>query len=137
MDVIEGGCNCGAVRYRLDAKPLAVIACHCSNCRRQSGSAFSVNLVTKAKALVIEGELGIYEDKDTQSGVPLRREFCVRCGSQIRSVPTNGTSLIVIKAGSVDDAGLFAPMMHIWTDSKLSWVEIPKGMPSFPKGPPG
>ena len=54
---IEGGCNCGAVRYRLTGKPMVVAVCHCSNCRRQSGSAFSVNVVLRDDAIGIVGEV--------------------------------------------------------------------------------
>ena len=130
-----GGCGCGAIRYALSAPPLVVAACHCTRCRRQSGAAFSVNLIVRASALSVHGELASWEDHDTESGAPLSRDHCGRCGSPIRSVPTGAPKLIALKAGSLDDAAAFAPSIHIWTQSKLPWVTIPDDIPSFARGP--
>ena len=133
---LTGGCNCGAIRYEIGAPPLAVIACHCTQCRRQSGAAYSVNLVVRAATMMVQGTLDAWQDRDTESGAPLAREHCGTCGSPIRSVPSATPKFLALKAGTLDDPGSFAPTMHIWTSSKLSWVTIPKGMPTFEKGPP-
>ena len=133
--LLKGGCNCGAVRYEISGKPLAVAACHCTNCRRQSGSAFSVNLVIRASAMSVQGELAAYQDRGEDSGAPLAREFCAACGSPIRSVPSASPKMIAVKAGTLDAPGEHAPQMHIWTRSALPWVEIPKDLPRFEKGP--
>lgn len=135
-DLLTGGCNCGAIRYTVSGPPLAVIACHCTRCRRQSGAAFSVNLIVRASTVAIEGSPDAWEDTDTQSGAPLAREHCGHCGSPIRSVPSAAPKLVALKAGSLDSPEPFAPMMHIWTRSKLPWVDIPEGLPSFEQGPP-
>lgn len=135
QDSFSGGCNCGAVRYRIDGKPFAVAACHCVNCRRQSGAAFSVNLVVRADAMQVEGELGTYVDSDTESGQPVERQFCAGCGSPIRSVPRASPNIVAVKAGTLDAPQAFAPAMHIWTSSALPWVTIPSDLPRFDKGP--
>ena len=126
-----GRCNCGAVTWRIDGAPLAVAACHCTNCRAQSGAAFSVNIVAAAPAVAIEGPIKAYEDKATTSGKPVLREFCADCGSPIRSVITANPAIVAIKAGTADNAGAFTPTIHVWTVSKLPWVEIPADVPSF------
>jgi len=131
MAMIEGGCNCGAVRYRIEGEPLAIAACHCTRCRRQSGSAYSVNLVVKASAMEIDGTLTAYDDPETSSGAPVRREFCGKCGSPIRSIPAANPRIVAVKAGTADAPGGLAPTLHIWTQSKLAWVEIPAGTPQF------
>lgn len=131
-----GGCNCGAIRYTLRAPPLAVVACHCKQCRRQSGAAYSVNLIVRASTMDVAGDLAVWEDRDTGSGAPLGREHCGRCGSPIRSVPSASPKFVAVKAGTLDDPGSFAPAMHIWTQSKLPWVTIPEGLPTFEQGPP-
>lgn len=131
----SGGCNCGAVRYRLSAPPVAVVACHCSNCRKQSGAAYSVNLIEKVDALSIEGPLTTFVDADTDSGQPVRREFCGACGSPICSRAGEGP-VLALKAGTLDDPSPYAPALHIWTASKLDWVAIPEGLPTFPGNPP-
>lgn len=133
---LTGGCNCRAVRYAIDAPPLAVIACHCTQCRRQSGAAFSVNLIVRASSMHIDGDPAVWNDPDTGSGAPLARQYCAGCGSPIRSVPSASPKFVAVKAGTLDDAASFAPTMHIWTRSKLPWVVVPDALPSFAEGPP-
>lgn len=129
--MFEGGCNCGAIRYRVEGTPLAVAACHCTRCRRQSGAAYSVNLVVRASAMTVAGTLAVYEDPETSSGSPVRREFCGSCGSPIRSVMTADPRVVAVKAGTADAPGDFAPTLHIWTGSKLPWVDLPPDLPQF------
>lgn len=129
--MIEGGCNCGDVRYRIEGDPLAVAVCHCTQRRRQSGSAYSVNLVVAASAMTLDGPLSAYDDPETSSGAPVRREFCGRCGSPIRSIPAAPPNIVVVKAGTADVPEGLVPTIHLWTRSKLPWVEIPAGMVTF------
>ena len=132
---LTGGCNCGAIRYVVSAPPLAVVACHCTRCRRQSGATYSVNLIVRASTMTMAGTPDSWLDHDTASGAPLAREHCGRCGSPIRSVPSAAPKFVALKAGTLDEPGSFAPSMHIWTRSKLPWVTIPDGMPTFDEGP--
>lgn len=133
---LTGGCNCGAVRYRVESRPLVVAACHCSQCRRQSGAAYSVNLVVRAKTMTVEGELSSWIDTDTESGAPLSRDYCAQCGSPVRSAPSAAPGIFALKAGTLDDPASFAPAMHLWTASKLPWVTIPDGVQQFERGAP-
>ena len=132
-ETIEGGCMCGSVRYRLSRKPIAVMVCHCSRCRHQSGSAFSVNLMVKADTMAIEGALSMFVSTDTDSGVPIDIEFCPRCGSPVRSRPGTNRQLFALKAGTADDPSQFKPTVHVWTESALPWVEIPSDVLRFPR----
>lgn len=133
--MIEGGCNCGAVRYAIEGQPLAVAACHCTRCRRQSGSAFSVNLVVTASAMAVTGDMATFEDTETSSGASVMRQFCGVCGSPIRSLLTANPDIIAVKAGTTDEPDGFAPTIHVWTQSKLAWVDIPTGLPHFARNP--
>lgn len=133
MSEVEGGCNCGAVRYRLDGDPVTIAVCHCSNCRRQSGSAFSVNVVVRADRMSLSGDLKTFEDRDTHSGEPVLRQFCEICGSPIRSLSAASPRIAIVKAGTADDPGRFVPALHVWTSTKLPWVDIPTGLPQFPR----
>lgn len=132
---LKGGCNCGGVRYAITGKPFAVAACHCSNCRKQSGAAYSVNVIISPSAVTVEGQLASYADPDSESGLPVLREFCGTCGSPIRSVPQSAPGMVAIKAGTLDDPSPFAPGMHLWTCTALDWVEIPADAVRFEKGP--
>lgn len=136
-DTFDGGCMCGAIRYRLTEAPLMVLACHCETCRKQSGAAYSVNLAMRSKAVEIEGEFKTFEDRATESGNPVERDFCGTCGSPIRSRPTSGPPVVAVKAGTLDDPAPFPPAMHIWTCSKLGWVTIPDGLPQIERNLPG
>src|SRR5678815_601679 len=78
----SGGCLCGQVRYTVPAEPLATAICHCRNCQKQSGSAFSVVTVFPRDALIVEGTLTVYEDRGT-SGQTVFRQFCGVCGSPV------------------------------------------------------
>lgn len=131
-----GGCNCGAVRYQLTGAPLMTVACHCENCRRQSGSAFSVNLVYSADAIQMEGAVSTYVDSATESGNPMNRDFCGACGSPVRSRSSVGPPVAVIKAGTLDDGSPFAPSIHIWTSARLDWVTIPDDVAQFDRNIP-
>lgn len=132
---LEGGCNCGAIRYRIDGKPVAVAQCHCRNCQRQSGSAFSVNLLVPASTVTTTGALRTYEDHDTESGRPVLRQFCGECGSPIYSVTTPDNGMLVVKAGTLDDPGRATPQISLWTDTKLPWVALPEAQKAFPRNP--
>lgn len=132
---ITGGCNCGGIRYTITAPPLIVIACHCTSCRKQSGAEHSVNIIVRASAMSVDGELSSYDDPDTASGAPITRQFCNACGSPIRSVPSAKPKTVAVKAGTLDEPAGFPPAMHIWTRSALPWVIIPDGLPRYETEP--
>jgi hypothetical protein len=133
--MIEGGCNCGAIRYRIEGEPMGVAACHCTRCRRQSGGTNSVNLIVSPAAMTITGTPKVFEDKDTGSGMPVLREFCGDCGSPIRSVLGSSPDIVAVKAGTLDDPDPYAPGVHVYTRSKIAWVEVPAGVPQFETNP--
>jgi hypothetical protein len=85
--------------------------------------------------MAVEGELSLYEDPDTASGAPIERQFCGKCGSPIRSVPSAAPKIIAVKAGSLVHPDSFAPAMHIWTRSALPWVTLPQDLPTYEKDP--
>src|ERR671928_1595799 len=85
MPNIVGGCLCGSVRYESEAEPVLTAACHCRHCQKQTSSAFSIFVVLPKGSLRIEGEpLAAFEDVG-ESGLPVFRRFCPKCGSGIVS----------------------------------------------------
>ncbi|KAF6756945.1 Mss4-like protein, partial [Ephemerocybe angulata] len=81
-----GSCLCKAVRYELEGEPVWFRVCHCVNCRKVTGAAFMANVLFPAKSFRItqgEGDLRVYEDGETASGVPMQRWFCGGCGSNV------------------------------------------------------
>lgn len=128
-----GGCNCGAIRYSFAADPVAVVACHCENCRRQSGGAYSVNAVFPTASLSLEGTPTDYQDTNTESGNPVLRQFCGTCGSPIFSRLAGDGAQVIVKVGTLDEPGTLAPQAQVWTDTAMPWVDLGAAMPSFPR----
>jgi hypothetical protein len=136
MPTIEGGCLCGAVRYRSDAEPAMQVVCHCETCRKNSGSAFSMNVAVPQDRLRIEsGSPRRYEDHSGASGKAFYRFFCGDCGSHIYSHGPAYGAIAFIKAGTLDDPSWVAPNLHIWCAEKLPWVDIPEGVTQAPANP--
>jgi hypothetical protein len=123
---ITGGCLCGQVRYSTEAAPRFQVACHCTNCQRQSGSAFSVNIGIPRAELAITGTLKTYTDHG-DSGRAVLRSFCPECGSPILSEIALDPGLAIIKAGTLDDRSIIRPQRHIFAGSKQGWVVLPEG----------
>ncbi|GAA4043155.1 GFA family protein [Parerythrobacter jejuensis] len=128
-----GGCLCGAVRYAISADPAMAVNCHCKNCQRQSGSAFSTIIGIPEAALSIEGEFKTFDDKG-ESGEAVLRDFCGVCGSPLFSRVAVAPGLIFVKVGTLDDTDDFNPAMHLWTRSKQHWVDL-AGATAFETNP--
>ena len=133
MDAIEGGCLCGAVRYRIEEEAQAALVCHCTHCQKQSGSAFSTILGVAESAFSIEGEPCSYADAG-ESGKAVERIFCGTCGSPLVSKVEASPGMIWVKAGTLDRTEAFDPAMHIWTKSKQCWVDTGE-LPAFQTNP--
>lgn len=130
---LTGGCLCGAVRYSVSAEPVMQAVCHCKNCQRQAGSAWSMIAGVPEAALTITGEPRTYEDHG-ESGAPVLRQFCSTCGSPLFSHVAAAAGLVFIKAGTLDDPSGFAPQMQFWTKSKQPWVDL-GAVPAFETTP--
>ncbi|MFT3927681.1 MAG: GFA family protein [Myxococcales bacterium] len=130
----EGGCQCGRVRYRISVEPLFLAACHCKECQRASGSAFSLSLMVPEQGFSYEGELKLFE-RSSDSGRPLRCYFCPECGTRIYHQPSYAMPVVNVRAGTLDDTSWLQPKMHTWTRSKQPWAPIPEGIPTHPTQP--
>jgi hypothetical protein len=129
---ISGQCLCGAIHYELDNAPQMMGVCHCKNCQRQAGSAFSTLAgVPRADFNLTSGEPKLYADADTSSGNTVERYFCGNCGSPIYSVVPGQPDTLFLKTGTLDDTSAFAPQFQVWCDSKQSWVSLEEGVPAL------
>jgi hypothetical protein len=126
----EGGCSCGAIRYRLTSDPLFVHCCHCLNCQRQTGSAFVINALIEADRVeLLAGEPQPVPVPRGASGK--QRIFrCPTCQIAVFSTYTRATVRFV-RAGTLDDPTSVEPDVHIYTRSKVPWVELPESTPAF------
>jgi hypothetical protein len=121
-----GRCLCGSVSFELTGEPIATAVCHCDHCQRQSGGAFSVNLVAHESQLAVTGTLSTYEETGEQGdAVYVRRRFCGLCGSPIVSELAQTEGVIAVKAGALDDRSDVRPTVEVWCVDRQPWVELP------------
>ena len=131
---MSGGCLCGQVRYSAEAEPAFVGVCHCRNCQKQAGSAFSIVVAITKRAFSVEGRLKTYTDHG-DSGKAVSRRFCPECGSPILSEAEALPDLAVIKAGTLDDTSWLKPTMEIYCDSAQNWVRLGGNLQRFARMP--
>ena len=121
---LTGGCLCGAVRYEISAPVTSLIACHCTDCQRASGTGASINAVLPAAALtIVKGRTRVFS-KSSDSGNVLDRHFCADCGSPIYSQRANAREFVVVKAGGLDRHDGLRVAMNIWTRSRQPWTTM-------------
>jgi hypothetical protein len=122
----EGGCVCGAVRYRVKNAPFRTGVCHCKFCQRRTGSAFGVGVYfRKDDFQLIQGELKAYEHRSDESGRWLRMEFCPNCGTTVTWTLELFPDGRGVAGGSFDDPRWIQIERHAWLRSKQHWVPVP------------
>jgi hypothetical protein len=127
----EGGCDCGAVRYRLESAPLFVHCCHCHDCQRQTSSAFVINaLIERERMTEMSGETQAHLMR-TDSGRPHNIHRCTKCQTAIWSVYGGIQQLRFVRVGTLDEPAAMPPDVHIYTRSKLPWISLPASVPAF------
>jgi len=131
MDNLEGGCACGAVRYRLTSAPLFVHCCHCRDCQKQTGSAFVLNALIETDRVQVSGGEVARSPMPTDSGRPHGVDRCTKCGTALWSEYGGIAALRFVRVGTLDDPTAVAPTVHIYTRSKQPWVALPEGVPAF------
>jgi hypothetical protein len=130
MSALEGGCSCGAVRYRLTSEPLFVNCCHCLNCQRQTGSAFVINVLIEGDRVELLAGEPQAVDVPREEGPDQRIFRCPDC--QVAVYSTYGSpAVLFVRAGTLDDPSAVSPNAHIYTRSKLPWVTVPDSVPAF------
>jgi hypothetical protein len=130
----KGTCQCGAVHYTVDAPFLYAGYCHCSNCRRTTGSAFSAVAGAPLQALrVTKGEDCLTNYARNDNGV---RCFCKICGCSLFVLRPNA-GLVHVRLGTLDDhSDMVKPSAHIFVGSKAPWYDITDSLPQFQEAPP-
>jgi hypothetical protein len=131
---ITGGCLCGRVRYSADVEPAFTGVCHCRNCQKESGSAFTIVIGIPQPALSVQGDLKTFEDKG-DSGKAMFRRFCPNCGSTVMDEAEAMPGVIMVQVGTLDDTSWVKPAMQIYCDSAQPWVQLGGEMQHFAKMP--
>ena len=130
-DTFEGGCACGEVRYRLASAPMFVNCCHCTECRRQTGSAFVINGVIETSRIdVVSGQPKAVA-VPTGSGRPHDIYRCPTCKIALWSDYGRRAALRFVRIATLDNPAALPPNAQIFTRSKLAWVKLSQDIPAF------
>jgi len=128
----DGGCACGHVRYRMTSRPLIVHACHCYECQRLTGAAFAINAMIEATRVVVLGGDPVEVMVPSASGKGQKIYRCPKCQVAVWSHYALeggiGDMVNFIRVGTLDDPDMLPPDIHIFTESKQKWLDLPEGI---------
>ena len=125
----HGQCLCGDVKIKISGEISDIIHCHCSLCRKNSGTAYATNgFINATDLFFVSGE----ENLTTFSTKPGRyRHFCTRCGSPIYSSNTDDPARFRIRLGIIDSEINSKPLSHNFVSSKASWEDLDAKLPRY------
>jgi hypothetical protein len=132
--MIKGSCYCGVVKYEIRGRLLLFANCHCPDCRKFTGSAFSSVLAAESEGFKVasgQDNLVAYESSPGK-----RRSFCKTCGCHVFARAEQRPGMVIVRAGSLDDDPQLRPQCHLWTSQKAPWHEICDSLPQHPEGLP-
>lgn len=132
----EGGCLCGAVRYRSEHEPQTVGHCYCTDCRKSSGTGHCTHVVVPEDGFSYTGEVRFY-DRPADSGNMVSRGFCPNCGSAVFSRNSGMHGMAFPRASSLDDPNSITPQMIVYASRAPNWDHLDASLPAFAKMPDG
>ena len=132
--MLHGRCLCGSVRFEIDVPLGAVVYCHCSMCRRASGTAFATNASIRTEGFrIVAGEEVIAERESSPNSF---RAFCSKCGSPLYGRNSVYPQMRRVRLGTLEDDPGVRPSAHVWVGSKAAWYEIKDDLKQFEREPP-
>ena len=132
---LEGGCYCGALRFKSTGEPAFKGQCHCRECQYISGGNPNVVMGLPAAGFeYVKGTPKGFSRPDLEK--PVTREFCGECGTHILTRAPGMPGMLIVKVGTLDDPSVFgAPQMAIYLCDKQSFHHVPEGVPTFERAP--
>lgn len=129
---VEGGCDCGKVRYRMLREPLIVHCCHCRWCQRETGASFALNAMIEADEVINLGNEPEVVLTPSNSGVGQRIARCPDCKVAVWShYAGSGDLTKFVRVGTLDNPDVLPPDVHIFTASKQHWMTLPENAQSY------
>jgi hypothetical protein len=132
--MLDGGCLCGGVRFRISGKLGPAGYCHCKQCQRASGSAFAANAPARTAYFQLLSGDDLVSEYESSPGK--FRAFCRRCGSPLYSRRNSEPELRRIRLGTLDSDPERRPLVHVWVGSKAPWCAIGDSLPQYVAGLP-
>ncbi|MEQ8746256.1 GFA family protein [Pyruvatibacter sp.] len=120
---LKGGCQCGAVRYTISGPPVVFYLCHCTECQKQTSSAFGESLRVNLGDFTIEGPTKVFL-RPISKGGHQTCTFCDACGTRLTHQRPGYGDKLNVKAGTLDDTSWLVPAGHIWVASKQPHITI-------------
>jgi hypothetical protein len=128
MTKIKGSCMCGNIQYSSEAEPMAQAVCHCTDCQKQTGSAFSIVIGLHEADLTVSGSSHATVATVGDTGKQTLRHFCNNCGSPIYSHPSAYPGIAFLKVGTLDDTSWIKPTINVYCETAQPWVVIDESM---------
>lgn len=130
--MMDGGCECGAVRYRLRDVPIATNCCHCRDCQTITGSAFALNAFIETDRITLLAGEPEMRALAREGGEETHAWRCRTCETLLwADHPMFGDSLRFVRAGTLDEPWRLAPDAHYFVRSKHPWIVLPDGVPAY------
>ena len=129
---MKGSCLCGGIRFEIEGGVHSPRYCHCTNCRKFSGTGYAAWGIVPTDGFAITSAATGVTRYDSGGGL---RAFCSTCGSPLWFEPANLPQLRGVPLGVIDDEALAEPAMHVWTKSKAPWVDIADDLPKHETHP--
>jgi hypothetical protein len=132
---LKGSCLCGAVKYEVTGEPKRFYHCHCSRCRKATGTGHASNLFLQPAALQwLSGEAKVIAFKVPEA-MRFTNTFCATCGGRLPR-QAKDSDVVMIPAGSLDDVAPIQPQARIFSDSRASWSCTDDEITVYPEYPP-
>lgn len=129
VEPLEGGCLCGAIRYRIEGKPFDADYCHCCMCQKSIGAVFGAWMDFKLQQVTwIKGQVTEFASSEC-----VRRGFCAHCGCSLTYRHTEYPDYLTLTIASLDDPELVQPNYHIYTEQQPSWLKIEDNCQRYPQ----
>lgn len=130
-----GRCLCGQVSYVASGKPVFQFNCHCRDCQRSTGCAYAPIMFFAREALEVNGALA-YHAMRGGSGHAIARGFCGGCGAQVIGDADLVGNLLSVRAGTLDDPGLYRPKADVFVSQAAAWDAMDPHLPKHDRWPP-
>jgi hypothetical protein len=128
-EVHEGGCLCGAIRYRVTAAPTALVLCHCRTCRKAAGAPSLAWAIFRAADFAFtKGNPATYS-----SSPGVKRGFCSRCGTTLTYASADHPDVADVTTATLDDPDAFTPDREIWLEEKIVWEAVDHARARYPR----
>lgn len=131
----EGRCLCGEVSYIAVSEPVFQFNCHCRDCQRSTGCTYAPVMFFPREGLQVSGEVAYYRMQGG-SGHTIARGFCRTCGAQVLGDADVARALVSIRAGTLDDPGLYRPKADVFVSQAAGWDAMDPDLPKFERWPP-